>query len=215
MVFLLLISCSMDVEEPVVEDVPPVEVPEVTKKDVADVKIKISSTTLSSRTILPDSLVKANWYEVTLKSLSDPSLIYTESVQVSEEEEAVVSFENVRIDTYSVSGEAYIKNGESTKVLVYKGEGTNNLLVEIDGANTTEIALNALSSGDSLTGSISVTLDWTEAANMEGVVKEVVGKYPPNMKFFYAEVYSANNYAPSYSQLGDTLVVPVGTTTAH
>ena len=92
MVFLLLISCSMDVEEPVVEDVPPVEVPEVTKKDVADVKIKISSTTLSSRTILPDSLVKANWYEVTLKSLSDPSLIYTESVQVSEEEEAVVSF---------------------------------------------------------------------------------------------------------------------------
>ena len=46
MVFLLLISCSMDVEEPVVEDVPPVEVPEVTKKDVADVKIKISSTTL-------------------------------------------------------------------------------------------------------------------------------------------------------------------------
>ena len=128
MVFLLLISCSMDVEEPVVEDVPPVEVPEVTKKDVADVKIKISSTTLSSRTILPDSLVKANWYEVTLKSLSDPSLIYTESVQVSEEEEAVVSFENVRIGTYSVSGEAYIKNGESTKVLVYKGEGTNNLL---------------------------------------------------------------------------------------
>ena len=171
MVFLLLISCSMDVEEPVVEDVPPVEVPEVTKKDVADVKIKISSTTLSSRTILPDSLVKANWYEVTLKSLSDPSLIYTESVQVSEEEEAVVSFENVRIGTYSVSGEAYIKNGESTKVLVYKGEGTNNLLVEIDGANTTKIALNALSSGDSLTGSISVTLDWTEAANMEGVVK--------------------------------------------
>ena len=83
MVFLLLISCSMDVEEPVVEDVPPVEVPEVTKKDVADVKIKISSTTLSSRTILPDSLVKANWYEVTLKSLSDQSLIYTESVQVS------------------------------------------------------------------------------------------------------------------------------------
>ena len=215
MVFLLLISCSMDVEEPVVEDVPPVEVPEVTKKDVADVKIKISSTTLSSRTILPDSLVKANWYEVTLKSLSDPSLIYTESVQVSEEEEAVVSFENVRIGTYSVSGEAYIKNGESTKVLVYKGEGTNNLLVEIDGANTTEIALNALSSGDSLTGSISVTLDWTEAANMEGVVKEVVGKYPLNIKFFYAEDYSANNYAPSYSQLGETLVVPVGTTTAH
>ncbi len=92
---------------------------------------------------------------------------------------------------------------------------TNNLLVEIDGANTTEIALNALSSGDSLTGSISVTLDWTEAANMEGVVKEVVGKYPLNIKFFYAEDYSANNYAPSYSQLGETLVVPVGTTTAH
>lgn len=217
LVMLFMFSCSMEITQEKIEDTPVIEEAENINKDCRDVKINISSNTLSSRTILPDSnsLIRANWYEVTLTSVSDPNLTYTESISTENGGDAVVSIKNVKIGTYRVSGEAYIKNGDASKVLVYKGEGTQNLNVEIDGSNTTSIVLKALCEGEGLTGSISITIDWTEAAKMEGVVKEVVEKYPLSIKFFYADDYSANDYSPVYSQLGETLTAEVGVTSIH
>ena len=214
LVLFLMFSCSMEISNEIKEDNPIVQEP--VEEKGAEVRIKINTPSLTSRTILPDNddLVRANWYEVRLESLDDPDLAYTQSVS-AEKGEAEVQFENVLIGTYIVTGEAYIKNGEATKVLLYKGRSSENLKVEVDGTNTATIILESLNYGNGLTGGVSVSINWTDASKMEGVIKEVVSKYPLSIKFFYADDYTENGFKPEYSQLGETIIAPVGTTSVH
>ena len=214
LILILMFSCSMEISNEIKEDNPIVQEP--VEEKGAEVRIKINTPSLTSRTILPDNddLVKANWYEVRLESIDDPDLAYTQSVS-AENGEAEVQFENILIGTYIVTGEAYIKNGDATKVLLYKGRSSENLKVEVDGTNTATIILESLNYGNGLTGGVSVSIDWTDASKMEGVVKEVVSKYPLSIKFFYADDYTANGFKPEYTQLGETIIAPVGTTSVH
>ena len=205
-----LVSCDSEIKEPVTPSAP-------VEEEKEDIKVSVSIALVSSltgaRTVLPESssLLEANYYEVALVDTNSLESRYNSSATVTSGAGANVSFDSVKVGEYEVYAKAYLKGENETPVLLYEGKADNNLKVSVGGTNTAIVTLKAVNSGSGLTGSVNVTIDWSEASQVDGVVKDVATKNELKVKFFYTDDYSANNYNPTYRILEEKTVA-VGVT---
>ncbi len=173
--------------------------------------VTIIITEAASRTVLPTALVRANSYDITLTSKTDRNNTYTATVSDNGTAAVTATFTNVAIGEYTVEVSAFIRNSGANDVLLYTG--SSELTVNINGENKAAVQLNALSSGENLKGSINLTIDWTEEASKDGVVRDAVLNNSVKVRFHFAEDYTANGYNPDY-MVKEEKTILAGTTKA-
>lgn len=203
-VFALLItvfSCRMNLHSPENS-----AVPGDIQQERATVRVVIPALNNSSepqgavkRTVKPNntSLVAAEYYTVTLTSLDDDSLIYSGEAIADAENSVEINIQNVKVGSYKAEAKAYLEQAQDTRVLLYEGTDEQNLNVTVSGENKATIHLKAVNKGEALTGSVKITIDWTEASNVEGVIREVMTSEEVTdmtVKFFYKNDYTSGEY---------------------
>ncbi len=107
----------------------------------------------NTRTIRPETLTTPGYYELTLTDSGNPERTYQ-----ANSETTTITINDVLIGRYSINVKAY---KDSTKSVLL-AEGMSTIDVTPSGDNTALVVLNALSSGENLTGTIAVTFDWSE-----------------------------------------------------
>lgn len=131
-------------------------------------KVTVYADVISERTIAPSTLTRPTYYSATLTN--------SDNTYSAESESGELSFNDVFVGDYKVAVYGYDKKGGS---LIYRSEGDNTLSVTVKGANTISIQMFLVN--DEGTGTVKVNLDWTEATNTEGLVKD---KYLDNAFIF-------------------------------
>ena len=202
-----LFSCKVNMPSPESSLTP--EDVQSDKKTAVNVIIPALKTGVVKRTVKPDNdgLVEADYYTVVLTSAEDNTLVYSASSEASLTNSVELSIPDVKLGSYKAEATAYLKQSQDTKVLLYEGKADGIFNVTVSGDNKVSIPLKAVNKGENLTGSVNITLDWTDASALEGVLKDVVSSYDITAKFFYT-----NNYASGEFEVIDLVNVPVGTT---
>ncbi len=117
-----------------------------------------------ARTIMPDKLESADYYNVTLTA--DPDNGKTENFSSLAASGTSLTLESVALGSYSVDIKGYDETGDT---LVLEGDsGKKKLVVSVNGANSIEITLNAVErKEEGLKGTVVINVDFSEVSSLE------------------------------------------------
>lgn len=117
-----------------------------------------------ARTIMPDKLESADYYNVTLTA--DPDNGKTENFSSLAASGTSLTLESVALGSYSVDIKGYDETGDT---LVLEGDsGEKKLVVSVNGANSIEITLNAVERiEEGLKGTVVINVDFSEVSSLE------------------------------------------------
>ena len=126
--------------------------------------VTISVNNSASRTITPSEVQPISEYEFILTSKTNATQTYTQKVKTSS-----VTFDNVIIDNYTVTVNGY----NAANALTQTGSG--ELSLTIKGTNSVSIQMAIIKTGDNLTGSIELPVDWSQVITLPTIANAFAG----------------------------------------
>ena len=122
-----------------------------------------------ARTIMPDKLESADYYNVTLTA--DPDNGKTENFSSLAASGTSLTLESVALGSYSVDIKGYDETGDTDTLVLEGNSGEKKLVVSVvsvNGANSIEITLNAVERiEEGLKGTVVIKVDFSEISSLE------------------------------------------------
>lgn len=122
-----------------------------------------------ARTIMPDKLESADYYDVTLTA--DPDNGETKNFPSLAASGTSLTLESVALGSYSVDIKGYDETGDTDTLVLEGNSGEKKLVVSVvsvNGANSIEITLNAVErKEEGLTGTVVINVDFSEVSSLE------------------------------------------------
>ncbi len=167
-VLLLIISCDSNLDE------------SINKGKLSSTTVTITlQNTEDDRTVMPDHLEAADSYEATLTSTDNrETRSYKSSVNSGE---TTISFDEVEIGSYKIDVVGTL-NGQTVS------RGSSTIIVSATTTNKATVQLESVV--DEGTGSVSILIDWSEAAAIDGYFKDMYDYGPFTFEFYKREELS-------------------------
>ncbi len=141
---------------------------EISLREPATVSVKLSIDDRSrTRTVTPNTFYAADSYTAELRNDTDT---YTSTSAGSS-----ISFEDVKVGKYSISVTGML-NGQIVS------EGTGSITVNANTDNSATVQLEAVDGSGK--GTVTVTIDWSEAVNTEGFFKDMYNQGAFTFEFY-------------------------------
>lgn len=119
-----------------------------------------------ARTIMPDKLESADYYNVTLTA--DPDNGKTENFSSLAASGTSLTLESVALGSYSVDIKGYDKTSDTDTLVLEGDSGEKKLVVSVNGENSIEITLNAVERiEEGLKGTVVINVDFSEVSSLE------------------------------------------------
>ncbi len=167
---------------------------EIKFAEPATVSVKLSIDDRSrTRTVLPAEFKTADSYTATLKN--------SENTYEASSDGSTISFSDVKVGNYTITVTGTLN---SQKV----SEGSGTITVSANTDNTATVQLNAVE--DEGTGSISVTIDWSEAIKTSGFFKDMYNRGAFTFEFYRRDQNEDGTYTdtlltkPQTAEITDT-----------
>lgn len=127
--------------------------------------VTISVNNSASRTITPSEVQPISEYEFILTSKTNATQTYTQKVKTSS-----VTFDNVIIDNYTVTVNGY----NAANALTQTGSGELSL-TNTSITNSVSIQMQIIKTGDNLTGSIEIPINWSQVISLPTIANAFSG----------------------------------------
>lgn len=119
-----------------------------------------------ARTIMPDKLESADYYDVTLTA--DPDNGESKNFPSLAASGTSLTLESVALGSYRVDIKGYDETGDTDTLVLEGDSGEKKLVVSVNGANSIEITLNAVERiEEGLKGTVVINVDFSEVSSLE------------------------------------------------